>query len=81
MAAVPESLVQLPLKKLEHSDRLPEIGYAQTSLILRSSASEVTQALKDFILQVMDPRELQPDSRADDESQSLVKEVLEHLKI
>ncbi|GGD58296.1 LysR substrate-binding domain-containing protein [Lacimicrobium alkaliphilum] len=82
VAAVPESLVKPPLKKLGHTNRLPEIGNAQTSLMLNSSASEVTLALKDFILQVLDPRDMKAEpSESENESQGCIRDTLEHLKI
>jgi DNA-binding transcriptional LysR family regulator len=82
VAAVPETLVKPPLKKLENTNRLPEIGYAQTSLMLNSSANEVTLALKDFILQVLDPRDMKTDlSQPANESHGYIKEALEHFKV
>ena len=53
VAAVPESLVKLPLKQVPESIDLPEIGYAQTALLCRSDSSEATRELAAFITKVM----------------------------
>ncbi|MEW9799747.1 LysR substrate-binding domain-containing protein [Alteromonas sp. CYL-A6] len=53
IAAVPDTLVKPPLKKVPESFGLPTIGYAQTSLLVREEASDEVKALSDFMMNIL----------------------------
>lgn len=53
VAAIPESLVSPPLVKIDSNDVLPEIGLAETALLISNDADEVALTLKAFIEKVM----------------------------